>query len=151
MPKLKFLWRVIKIFEMSLKLYNIETAKMNNLTLRKSRSHITSGLGSPTTSQDIMTVSPSIASVDSGFVTKRGSLEYLQIFIKSKYNSSRLCKCKMIFISDGLSWRTYGMSGIGAIVTVGTPSTNVSSSCVPIMDTLVEVSAQPTSFVAVQQ
>lgn len=54
--------------------------KIKDLTLRKSRSHITSGFGSPTTSQDMMTVSPSIASVDKGFVTKRGSFEYLRIF-----------------------------------------------------------------------
>lgn len=47
--------------------------------MRKSRNHITSGLGSPTTSQRMITVSPSIASVDKGFVTKRGSFEYLKI------------------------------------------------------------------------
>jgi hypothetical protein len=39
---------------------------------------MTSGLGSPTTSQWIMTVSPSTASVDLGLVTNRGTLEYLK-------------------------------------------------------------------------
>ena len=39
---------------------------------------MTSGLGSPTTSQWIMTVSPSTASVDLGLVTNKGTLEYLK-------------------------------------------------------------------------
>lgn len=39
---------------------------------------MTSGLGSPTTSHRIMTVSPSTASVDLGLVTNNGTLEYLK-------------------------------------------------------------------------
>lgn len=58
-----------------------EKKERNSFTLRKSRSHITSGLGSPTTSQSMTTVSPSTASVDNGFVTKSGSLEYLEKMI----------------------------------------------------------------------
>ena len=45
------------------------------LTFRKSRNHMTSGFGSPTTSHWIITVSPSWASVDKGFVTNSGTLE----------------------------------------------------------------------------
>lgn len=49
-----------------------------NLTLRKSRSQTTSGFGSPMTSQRIVMLSPSKASVDKGFFKNLGSLEYLQ-------------------------------------------------------------------------
>lgn len=77
------------------------------LTLRKSRSHITSGLGSPTTSQSMMTVSPSTASVDSGFVTKSGSLEYLRKREAIMYFSTLYC------LRD--NW-TYGISGDTLII-----------------------------------
>lgn len=46
-------------------------------TFKKSRSHTTSGFGSPITSHAILTVSPSYASLDRGFVTNIGSFEYL--------------------------------------------------------------------------
>ena len=47
-------------------------------TFSQSLSHITSGFGSPITSHWMMTVSPSQASVDLGFVKNLGSLEYLE-------------------------------------------------------------------------
>jgi len=62
-----------------LKNYFIQEKYSWQFTLRKSRNHITSGLGSPITSQRMITVSPSIASVDKGFVIKRGSFEYLKV------------------------------------------------------------------------
>lgn len=50
---------------------------------------MTSGLGSPTTSQSMTTVSPSTASVDNGFVTKRGSFEYLKSATDDRVRSTR--------------------------------------------------------------
>lgn len=54
-------------------------AHRNNVhTFRKSRSQTTSGFGSPTTSHWMITVSPSYASLERGFFTNSGSLEYLE-------------------------------------------------------------------------
>lgn len=50
-----------------------------SLTFSQSRSHITSGFGSPTTSQTMTTVSPSTASLERGFIKNFGSFEYLRI------------------------------------------------------------------------